>query len=528
MGLPGVAIADTRSPTADLAAYALARAADTAGDTSAAVAGYRAALARDPDNAVIAARAYREALVAGDFDLAARAARILIGTDAAPADASVIAYTQAMLARDQAGADAALTAMGRGPLDFVVPVLRAWRNAADPATALAKLESRDQSALARRFALEHRALLEIAAGRLSQGLANIELAAGPGDNAIDLRIAAARLLAGQGDRDRARALIAGDAPLLVAIRADLGRGARPSAEFGTAVLFTRLASDLARAETNALAVTLGRAAIALDPGNVRARLVLAAALSGEGGNAAALDVLKPLTADRDYARLAQGVEVRILMALDRPADALALARKLSEARDASADDHRRYGDLLTGQRRFADAAQAYAAAQAKTQGDDWTLLLQRGGALEQAGRWAEARPLLQRAVELSPQSPLALNYLGYAEADRGENLDGALAMLQRAMALKPDDPAITDSLAWVHYRRGEHAKAVPLLEKAARAEPSDSTIHDHLGDAYWRVGRRYEARYAWRAALAVSDSTEEKARIEAKLRDGLAAATPAS
>jgi Flp pilus assembly protein TadD len=86
--------------------------------------------------------------------------------------------------------------------------------------------------------------------------------------------------------------------------------------------------------------------------------------------------------------------------------------------------------------------------------------------------------------------------------------------------LRPDDPAITDSLGWVYYLRGDVPKAIETLERAVAGEPSEPTINEHLGDAYWTAGRRYEARYAWQAALVYADK-EDASRISRKLDTGL-------
>jgi Flp pilus assembly protein TadD len=123
-------------------------------------------------------------------------------------------------------------------------------------------------------------------------------------------------------------------------------------------------------------------------------------------------------------------------------------------------------------------------------------------------------------VELAPDEPVALNYLGYAQVERGENLTAAVALLERANRLRPDDPAITDSLGWGYYRIGDIARALPLLEQAAQGQPGSVTINEHLGDAYWLAGRRFEARYAWRAASINADDAQKK-RLAEKLADGV-------
>ena len=130
--------------------------------------------------------------------------------------------------------------------------------------------------------------------------------------------------------------------------------------------------------------------------------------------------------------------------------------------------------------------------------------LQYGGALDRAGRWPEARAALERAVALGPDQPLALNYLGYARIEHREAIPQSEAMLEHAARLKPDDASITDSLAWAYVQHGQLARALPMLEQAAEGEPTNETIAEHLGDAYWAAGRRFEARYAWRAAATAS------------------------
>ncbi len=46
-------------------------------------------------------------------------------------------------------------------------------------------------------------------------------------------------------------------------------------------------------------------------------------------------------------------------------------------------------------------------------------------------------------------------------------------------------------------------------------------INDHLGDAYWRVGRRDEAKFQWSASLSSKPEEVDKVKIEDKLKNGL-------
>ena len=50
--------------------------------------------------------------------------------------------------------------------------------------------------------------------------------------------------------------------------------------------------------------------------------------------------------------------------------------------------------------------------------------------------------------------------------------------------------------------------------------PGDPTINDHLGDAYWQVGRKLDAQFQWNHALTFGPEADEKSLIEKKLQDG--------
>jgi len=85
-----------------------------------------------------------------------------------------------------------------------------------------------------------------------------------------------------------------------------------------------------------------------------------------------------------------------------------------------------------------------------------------------------------------------------------------------------------DSLGWAYYRLGDYKKAVERLEQAVELEAGDPEINNHLGDAYWRVGRRTEAEFQWRRVLTLDPDARIKADVEAKLTSGLGPKGPAA
>lgn len=163
---------------------------------------------------------------------------------------------------------------------------------------------------------------------------------------------------------------------------------------------------------------------------------------------------------------------------------------------------------------------------AHLQKEDWLMLYQRGMAEERLKEWNKAEPDLRKALELFPNQPQVLNYLGYSLIDRHEKLDEAVNMVKKAVELRPQDGYIVDSLGWAYYQLGQYDKAVEILENAVKIRPEDPTINDHLGDAYWQVGRKLEATFQWNHAIAGKPEPEELTKIQAKLKSGLPPAAP--
>ena len=518
---PRVEQAGQTRDQAAVAAYLRARVADADGQVDAAVRDYAAALlTADAADPAVALRAYREAVRAGDFALADRAARLLVAHGRLPHDAPLLALAAAAQDGDRAAAERALTALDATPLRILSAPLRAWAALEWKGDPMAALAVRPADGVARRFADETRALILLAQGKSDVGIAALRPLLGNDQASTDTRIAAARLLIARHHVDLARGLLTGDAPPIVALRRRPVTRALPPLAFGVSSLLTRVASDLALGDPTALTYTLEQSALRADPGNDRARLLLAGALSKDGATDRAVGVLGAVDPAGIYAAQAVAGRVQILAEAERGAEALRLARASATARDADPADVQRLADLYLRLDRAADAVPLYRTL-AERAGADWADWLQYGAALDRAGAWPEARAALQQAQARAPDQPLVLNYLGYALIEHGERAVEAQAMLERAARARPGDPAITDSLGWALFRRSEPARALPLIQRAAAADPTNAEIGEHLGDVYWRVGRRYEARYAWTAARATAETPDVAARLAGKIANGL-------
>jgi Flp pilus assembly protein TadD len=181
---------------------------------------------------------------------------------------------------------------------------------------------------------------------------------------------------------------------------------------------------------------------------------------------------------------------------------------------------------MRARKRYAEAVDYYTQAIAlipKPEKRHWTYWYARGTSYERINKWPLAEADLQKALQLYPEQPLVLNYLGYSWIDQNRNLKQGMALIEKAVALKPDDGYIVDSLGWAHYRLGNFKEAVRYLERAVELRPEDPVLNDHLGDALWQVGRQREARYQWEQALTLKPEPEEVDKIKKKLQKGLPA-----
>lgn len=225
--------------------------------------------------------------------------------------------------------------------------------------------------------------------------------------------------------------------------------------------------------------------------------------------------------------LSEAAELQAALNLEqvqRGDEAVAMLQKAIVENSQSIDPLLALGNLYRSRKDFKNASDAYEKAIAMVappQPGHWNLFYSSGIAFERLKRWPEAEARFRKALELSPDQPYVLNYLGYSWVDQNINLDEAFKMLQKAVDQRPNDGYIVDSLGWAFYRRGEYELAAKYLERAVELRPADSTINDHLGDVYWRLGRRLEAVFQWNHARDLGPEPEELPKILEKIEKGL-------
>jgi len=148
------------------------------------------------------------------------------------------------------------------------------------------------------------------------------------------------------------------------------------------------------------------------------------------------------------------------------------------------------------------------------------LLYARALVAEQMGNPQQTITDLRAALEKRPEDPNILNALGYTLLEYGGSLQEAGELLERAIRLKPDDAAVLDSYGWLQFKLGDYAKALAYLQKAYDRNP-DLEIAVHLGEVYWALGRRDQARRIWRRALEQAGDDPRREKFAKHLRDRL-------
>ena len=480
---------------------------------------------------MLASSALAHAIAAGDRSLAVSAARVLAAAGEASPEVRLTLLGEAVRTGQWRAANEQIDAIAADEVfAFMAPVLRAWvAQGARRGDPLAALAATPADSPAQGYLPEVRALIELARRGESAAASFAAFASQSGARAQRLRIAGGALLARRGERRQALALLEGPGDALARARAAVAAGRTPPGEIGTpaagiAEFLIRLALDLNAQDVRPLALSFARLASFLAPENSETWLVVGELLALQERRQAALAALDNIRPDDPFIGTALDLRGRLLAASGEGEAAIAALRSAAEAPGARVSDWTRLGDVYVELNRHREGAEAYARAIALAEGSSdepvWALWLIRGGALERAGDWAGGKAALERAHALAPTQPLVLNYLGYAQLERRENIAEAMRLVAEAHRLAPDNAAITDSLGWAYFLTGDIPKAVELLEQAARGEPADTTINEHLGDAYYRAGRRIEARFAWKAALVYA-TPEEAERLRAKIETGL-------
>lgn len=487
-----------------------------------------------PDSEIMRRRAHLVMVGAGRFDDAAAIADELITTR--PQD-PLIVYTLVVRALHQGDHARSLELLDGVPESgvngIIAPLLKAWSLAGEGRTVdgVASLDTMAQKAGLAPVAGFHQALIADLGGDTEGAEAAFRrtLAASADRPSLQLVDVFARFLVRNGKPEEASKLVADFVarnPQTLLIEPTLavveGR-AEPDriladVRGGVSEVFRNVARLLNREQLRTEALLFIRMALDLAPDDAGAKFSLAQLLEARERGDLAIEAYEKVDPQSPYSWYARLGVADVLHARGESDEAIRLLRAMSSERPERADAPRALADLLRITERFDGAVAAYDLAVKRMDGDpDWGLLYTRGIALERAKRWDRAEQDFLKALDVSPEQPLVLNYLGYSWVEQGVQLERARKMIETAVEKRPRDGYITDSLGWVLYRLGDFENAVVHLERAVALEPGDPVINDHLGDAYWVVGRKLEARFQWLRSLSLEPDRDTEAVLRQKL-----------
>jgi tetratricopeptide (TPR) repeat protein len=518
--------------------YLAARHAGGQRDAAAAAAYSRAALRGDPRNTELLERTFLAVLANGEMDEAIKLAERVLLVDKTDRVARLVLGVRAIKQKQYPIARKELAQSVRGPItDLAATLLSAW-TLATPGEAKLATDAIDKLTGAEWYAIFkdlHAALILDLAGQKKDAARRFERAYKNDPTALRVVQSYASFLSRQGNSAEALKVLAAFEealprhPLIVEARSEIEAGRKlplmiDSAQAGAAEVLYGLGAALGRRGGEDLGLIYLQLALYLVPQHSLALLSLGDLYEALKNTELANNTYERVSHNSPLQRNAQIQIAMNLDTLERTEEAKASLEKLIAANPGDLEAIMALGNVLRGRKQFAECADVYSKGIetiAKPEKSNWVIYYFRGICYERAKHWANAEADLKKALELFPDQPHVLNYLGYSWIDQGVNLDEGMRMIKRAVEQRADDGYIVDSLGWAYFRLGNTEEAVKQLERAVELKPEDPTINDHLGDAYWRVGRVLEARFQWSHARDLKPEPEDLAKIEEKLKFGL-------
>jgi tetratricopeptide (TPR) repeat protein len=507
-------------------------------DTIAAAGFYSRALASDPSNEIILEQAFLLEAASAHWDRALKLAKDLVKIEPAHRIARFLLGCEAFKQGRYQEADEHLAAARQGPIaDLASTLARAWVQQANgkPNEAFATLDGLSDADWAQFYQRYHRALIADIAGKSEVARQAFTQAFKKNPTTLRVADAYARHAVNANNRKLARQTLkshiskSATHPLSEALLAEIEEGKTPpllvaTPTEGLAEVFYGIGDALAGEGGLDMGIIFLQFALYLEPDFPLAYAALAEAYESAKKYELEMQALDRIRQDSPLWLNVQIQKSFALNSLERVDDAKALLEDLiaKDPKDVRPLDA--LGNILRSHERYAEAREYYSRALAlidKPTKENWTLFYSRGVCNERLKAWPNAEADFKKALALSPDESLVLNYLGYSWVDQGVNLKQAMDYIRKAVKLKPDDGYYVDSLGWAYYRLGNMPAAVEHLERAVELKPDDPIINDHLGDAYWKVGRTLEAKYQWQQALTLKPEQELVGTLKEKIVSGL-------
>jgi tetratricopeptide (TPR) repeat protein len=523
--------------------YLAARHASVERDAASAATFYRSALRTDPKNNELLDRAFISSLADGDIDDAVKLADRILAVDKTNRVARLVVGVRDLKQKKYASAQANINQSIRGPItDLVATLLSGWASygAGDAKGAVANIDKLAGPEWYPIFKDLHSGMILELAGKEKEAGVRLERAYKLEDSMLRVSDDYARWLT--RNKDAAAAMTVYEAfdkklprhPLVQEAMRETSAGKKlppiaDSPQTGAAEALYGIGATLTRRGGEDLALVYLQLALYLAPNHPLALLSLADLYESVKKPAMAIKVYERMPASSPLKRNAQ-IQLAIdLDAADRTEEAIKILKGVTAEDSKDIEAVMALGNIERGRKKFADCVVTYSqgidilpkTSDKSADKNTWVYYYYRGICEERSKQWSKAEADMRKALDMQPEQPHVLNYLGYSWIDQGINLDEGMKMIKRAVDQRPDDGYIVDSLGWAYYRIGNYEDAVKNLERAIDLKPEDPTINDHLGDAYWRVGRTLEAKFQWAHARDLKPEPDDLPKIEAKIEHGM-------
>jgi tetratricopeptide (TPR) repeat protein len=226
-------------------------------------------------------------------------------------------------------------------------------------------------------------------------------------------------------------------------------------------------------------------------------------------------------------RVVRGEHASLLADLGKTDQAIAETRKMLDGKN-DRDIYISLAQIYDKAKNYAEMAKMLDAAENLSTGneDKAPVIFMRGAMYERMKNYEAAEDQFRKALAINPEDASTLNYMGYMLADRNVRLEEARDLINKALARDPKNGAYLDSLGWVLFRMNKLPEDEEKLRQALEMMSRDPTVHDHLGDVYFREGKIREAIAQWQSSLkeyqagAPSEQDHsEVAKVQKKLDD---------
>ena len=526
-----------------LGAYLAGRHARGQNDSAAAAKLFRNALARDPGNDILLEQTFLMDVTEGNWSRATEMAKQLAASNEGSQNRVARLYLGLVefKGKQWAKAEDHFKAAGSGPIgDLTSSLTRAWTRlaAGEADEALQLIEINKQAEWAQFYLRYHRALIADIGGRRGEARTNYERIFKADARTPRTALAFTHHAANSGDPKLAKTVLAEHMakssvdghPMARALRDQLnGTDKVPlmieTTDAGLAEVFYGLGEALTSEGGVAVGAVYLQLALFMQPDFPFALAALANVHETTKRHDTAIGIYDRIPKGTP---LSASIEIRKainLNQLERVDEAKSLLESLAERDPNDIKPLDALGNIMRVRKRFDESINYYSRAIAllpKPEKRHWSYWYSRGTSYERVKKWPLAEADLLKAMQLAPDEPMILNYLGYSWIDQNRRLKEGMALIEKAVAMKPDDGYIVDSLGWAHFKQGNFKDAVRFLERAVELRPEDPVLNDHLGDALWRVGREREAKYQWEQSLMLKPEPEDAEKVRKKLANGLA------